>query len=620
MPDYYAVLDRKIQEANSDPAKVREVVYEAARLALRSQLHEQWPHLSVVESKRHLIELEDAIARMEANATSGSRRPQQATTRPPSEQNSITLDQGEAGAADTVRPDGAQPPETAAAEVAGLEAVAAVLAKTSQRGGARFDEPRPQVQNGHSAEPMTRDGHGHPADFTHPTRAAAIENQQHDYPAASAQFAPTPADEHSAEPVRVEVVDERGRRKMSKARRHSEPIRLDDASGLPEQHHSAELAQSETAAADSNWGSTREPEQSRSDRKPTINAGLHSDIDSHRQPYQRFTTELRSLENGGGDGLRESHRWQQFSRQRANWKASERSSHPHDLDATSQVHNAPNERSEADDPSAPNTRYPTGPPVVERMKLPAPPEQDTNQREKGAARRLWARHGLQAQTERVDHLPEISDRPYQQDPFHREQPDWKGQCWINKTSEGRATARGVQGHFAGPESEAAEDPDTTPIRVQLPDQGAPRGNSSSPGPKRRTKSENNLANRDLRSAPIKPGESRAPDSKKDAYTHRWDSLPASDQEHEAQFRPADSDSEWGKKAHSQHWDSFLAPGEDDEIESRPTNSAADFASPTGSRELALIPNRAKRSTYIVTPNDFISPEVTLPHLTPAPAS
>jgi hypothetical protein len=85
MPDYYAVLDRKIQEANSDPAKVREVVYEAARLALRSQLHEQWPHLSIVESKRHLIELEAAIARMEANATSGSRRPKQATTRPPSE-------------------------------------------------------------------------------------------------------------------------------------------------------------------------------------------------------------------------------------------------------------------------------------------------------------------------------------------------------------------------------------------------------------------------------------------------------------------------------------------------------------------------------------------------------
>jgi hypothetical protein len=43
------------------------------------------------------------------------------------------------------------------------------------------------------------------------------------------------------------------------------------------------------------------------------------------------------------------------------------------------------------------------------------------------------------------------------------------------------------------------------------------------------------------------------------------------------------------------------------------------ASPTGSRELALIPNRAKRSTYIVTPNDFISPEVTY-RLPPAPHS
>src|SRR5580704_7348683 len=37
---YYAVLLRRIQEINDDPATMREVVYEAARLALRWQVAE----------------------------------------------------------------------------------------------------------------------------------------------------------------------------------------------------------------------------------------------------------------------------------------------------------------------------------------------------------------------------------------------------------------------------------------------------------------------------------------------------------------------------------------------------------------------------------------------------
>ena len=68
MADYYTVLAQKIQETRDDPVKIREVVYEAARLALKWQVQEQWPRLSIIQSKSHIRELEDAIARLEADA------------------------------------------------------------------------------------------------------------------------------------------------------------------------------------------------------------------------------------------------------------------------------------------------------------------------------------------------------------------------------------------------------------------------------------------------------------------------------------------------------------------------------------------------------------------------
>ena len=67
MPDYYTVLAQKIQETRDDPVKIRGVVYEAARLALSWQVEEQWPTLSIIQSKIHLRELEDAIVRVEAD-------------------------------------------------------------------------------------------------------------------------------------------------------------------------------------------------------------------------------------------------------------------------------------------------------------------------------------------------------------------------------------------------------------------------------------------------------------------------------------------------------------------------------------------------------------------------
>jgi hypothetical protein len=50
MPDYCTALAQKIQETRDDPVKIRAVVYEAARLALRWQVEEQWPTLSTIQS------------------------------------------------------------------------------------------------------------------------------------------------------------------------------------------------------------------------------------------------------------------------------------------------------------------------------------------------------------------------------------------------------------------------------------------------------------------------------------------------------------------------------------------------------------------------------------------
>jgi len=52
---------------------MREVVYEAARLALRWQVQEQWPQLSIIQSRSHISELEDAITRLEVEAAGPNR-------------------------------------------------------------------------------------------------------------------------------------------------------------------------------------------------------------------------------------------------------------------------------------------------------------------------------------------------------------------------------------------------------------------------------------------------------------------------------------------------------------------------------------------------------------------
>jgi hypothetical protein len=72
MNDYDAVLIQMILEAKDDPARMREIVYEVERLTLRRQINLHKPPLSSRESKSKLIELDDAITRVESGILSAS--------------------------------------------------------------------------------------------------------------------------------------------------------------------------------------------------------------------------------------------------------------------------------------------------------------------------------------------------------------------------------------------------------------------------------------------------------------------------------------------------------------------------------------------------------------------
>jgi hypothetical protein len=117
MVDYQAVLKRKIQDASEDPAKMRELVYEAARLALRRQVQMQRPALSFAQIERHIGELEDAIRGLEAEAEAGAGA--EATAAAPAEpaEEAVATDPGGFGdpepgeaAADGTNPPSREPP------------------------------------------------------------------------------------------------------------------------------------------------------------------------------------------------------------------------------------------------------------------------------------------------------------------------------------------------------------------------------------------------------------------------------------------------------------------------------------------------------------------------------
>ena len=76
MPDYYTILAQKISEAEDDPAKLRELVYAAARLALKRHVN-LYPAASLQQGKQLLRDLETAISRLEEDAERTSARAEQ---------------------------------------------------------------------------------------------------------------------------------------------------------------------------------------------------------------------------------------------------------------------------------------------------------------------------------------------------------------------------------------------------------------------------------------------------------------------------------------------------------------------------------------------------------------
>jgi hypothetical protein len=116
MVDYRTVLKRKIQDASEDPAKMRELVYEAARLALRRQVQMQRPALSFAQIERHISELEDAIRGLEAEAEAAAGAEAAAAAEPAEE--AVATDPGrlddpepgEAAADDATNPPSRDPP------------------------------------------------------------------------------------------------------------------------------------------------------------------------------------------------------------------------------------------------------------------------------------------------------------------------------------------------------------------------------------------------------------------------------------------------------------------------------------------------------------------------------
>ena len=68
MVDYYDILSQRISDTKDDPARTREVIYEAARLGLKRQVFSLKPAMLAGDAWRHLDELENAIKRLEADA------------------------------------------------------------------------------------------------------------------------------------------------------------------------------------------------------------------------------------------------------------------------------------------------------------------------------------------------------------------------------------------------------------------------------------------------------------------------------------------------------------------------------------------------------------------------
>jgi len=68
MSDFYTLLVKKIKDAESDPARLRELVYEATRLALKRHVNVYYPAVSLQDGKHLMNDLEAAIERLEIDS------------------------------------------------------------------------------------------------------------------------------------------------------------------------------------------------------------------------------------------------------------------------------------------------------------------------------------------------------------------------------------------------------------------------------------------------------------------------------------------------------------------------------------------------------------------------
>jgi hypothetical protein len=73
MSSYSSLLERKIKEIEHDPAEMRQVVYDVARLALKQQLYAQRPPLKSANIQHSLSDLEAAIERVESQSAQSHR-------------------------------------------------------------------------------------------------------------------------------------------------------------------------------------------------------------------------------------------------------------------------------------------------------------------------------------------------------------------------------------------------------------------------------------------------------------------------------------------------------------------------------------------------------------------
>jgi hypothetical protein len=80
--DYYPLLARAVASLEQNTADARQVVYDHARSVLRELVHDHKPALSPSERTDEMLALEDAIRKVELEATSPQQTPAEPAAKP----------------------------------------------------------------------------------------------------------------------------------------------------------------------------------------------------------------------------------------------------------------------------------------------------------------------------------------------------------------------------------------------------------------------------------------------------------------------------------------------------------------------------------------------------------